>query len=104
MSRLAERLVELRGKEAQGLFAARLGLKQAVYCHYEKGRREHSLDTLVHMALMLHRTTDYLLGLSDSPADPGRVIQAGDNATVAVAIGNDIRQTLTAPKRRGAKK
>ena len=77
MSRLAERLLELRGEEAQGVFAARLGLKQAVYCHYEKGRREPSLDTLIHMALVLHRTTDYLLGLSDIPHEHSVSITSG---------------------------
>ena len=86
MSRLAERLLELRGDEAQGVFAARLGLKQAVYCHYEKGRREPSLDTLIHMALVLHRTTDYLLGLSEEPAADVPSVQAGGNSQVA--IGN----------------
>lgn len=85
------------------MFAARLGLKQAVYCHYEKGRREPSLDTLVHMALVLHRTADYLLGLSDEPAEPVPAIHAGDNAAVAVAIGNNIKQTVGPTNRRGAK-
>ena len=66
MSRIAERLLELRGDEAQGAFAARLGLKQAVYCHYEKARREPSLDILINMALRLGVTTDYLLGITDT--------------------------------------
>lgn len=76
------------------MFAARLGLKQAVYCHYEKGRREPSLDTLMHMALVLHRTTDYLLGLTDEPTAPAPTVRTGDNSAVAVAIGNNIKQTV----------
>ena len=102
MSKLAERLIELRGGEAQGVFAARLGLKQAVYCHYEKGRREPSLDVLMHMATVLGTTTDYLLGLSD--AQPVRVanVRAGDNAQIA--IGTGIRQVRgrTLPRQRSS--
>lgn len=97
MSALAERLLELRGDEAQGVFAARLGLKQAVYCHYEKGRREPSLDTLIHMALVLHKTTDYLLGISDEPSPTPPNVRAGSNAQIA--IGNNIRQTVNLPSK-----
>ena len=68
MSKLAEKLKELRGEEAQGIFAARLGLKQAVYCHYEKGRREPSLDQLAHIAMVLQTTTDALLGIDQPPS------------------------------------
>ena len=68
MSKLAEKLKELRGEEAQGVFAARLGLKQAVYCHYEKGRREPSLDQLAHIAMALQTTTDALLGIDRPPS------------------------------------
>ena len=64
---LADRLRGLRGTESQTAFAARFGLKQAIYSHYETGRKKPSLEVLVEMAKTLGATTDYLLGLSDDP-------------------------------------
>lgn len=64
---LADRLRGLRGTESQTAFAARFGLKQAIYSHYETGRKKPSLEVLVEMAKTLGATTDYLLGLSDEP-------------------------------------
>ena len=84
MSRLSERLKELRGAEAQGSFAARLGLKQAVYCHYEKGRREPSLDQLVHIATVLHTTPNDLLGVSPSSSS---IMVKGNGNAVAQGSG-----------------
>lgn len=69
----------LRGSEAQGAFSARLGLKQAVYCHYEKGRREPSLDILLHIADTFNVSTDWLLGRTDTmDAEPAKT--SGDSA------------------------
>jgi len=65
MLKLADRLRGLRGTESQTAFAARFGLKQAIYSHYETGRKKPSLEVLMEMAIALHTTTDYLLGLSD---------------------------------------
>ena len=70
MLKLADRLRGLRGTENQTAFAARLGLKQAIYSHYETGRKKPSLEVLANIALTLHTTTDYLLGLSDEPYTP----------------------------------
>ena len=67
MLKLADRLRGLRGTESQTAFAARFGLKQAIYSHYETGRKKPSLEVLVDMAMKLGATTDYLLGLSDEP-------------------------------------
>lgn len=64
---LADRLRGLRGTENQTAFAARFGLKQAIYSHYETGRKKPSLEVLVMMARVLGVSTDYLLGLSDEP-------------------------------------
>lgn len=85
MSCLSERLVALRGNEAQGVFAARLGLKQAVYCHYEKGRREPSLDQLVHIAQVLGTTPNDLLGVSSSSVDERERVGAESRGSGAVA-------------------
>lgn len=82
MSEIAERLKKLRGSEAQGVFAARLGLKQAVYCHYEKGRREPSLDTLVNIALRLGCSTDWLLGVPGASGPSAPPLTTGDGSPV----------------------
>lgn len=109
MLKLADRLRGLRGTESQTAFAARFGLKQAIYSHYETGRKKPSLEVLMEMALALHTTTDYLLGLSDTPpslrdsAPPRETkIRTGDNSPVA--IGNNITQTIGTSKKRTAKK
>lgn len=98
MLKLADRLRGLRGTESQTAFAERFGLKQAIYSHYETGRKKPSLEVLVDMAVKLGATTDYLLGLSDEPprkAAPS--IKTGDNSPVA--IGNNITQTINSAKR-----
>jgi len=72
MSLFSQRLKELRGDANQTSFAETLGLKQAVYSHYETNRREPDLNTLCRIARILGVSTDYLLGLSNAgaPAQP----------------------------------
>ena len=93
MSCLSERLVALRGNEAQGVFAARLGLKQAVYCHYEKGRREPSLDQLVHIAQVLGTTPNDLLGVSSSSVDERESVGAESRGSGAVMPASGCRDS-----------
>ena len=103
MLKLADRLRGLRGTESQTAFAARFGLKQAIYSHYETGRKKPSLEVLVDMAVKLGATTDYLLGLSDTPPSVSMpTVQAGDNS--AVAIGNNITQNINQPQKKGKHK
>ena len=109
MSILGDRLRELRGEEAQGLFAARLGLKQAVYCHYEKGRREPSLDQLVNIAATLHITTDELLGLERpqstySVTGSGNVVAQGAGAKVQIGAAGELPQCSKCPHRKKLEK
>ena len=110
MLMLADRLRGLRGVESQTAFAARFGLKQAIYSHYETGRKKPSLEVLVDMAQKLGATTDYLLGLSDVPplrvsASP-REIKTGDNSPVAIVKGdhNKILQTINQPSKKRTRK
>ena len=100
MIELADRLRGLRGTENQTAFAARFGLKQAIYSHYETGRKRPSLEVLVDMAIKLGTTTDYLLGLSDKPylrasAPPRETNIHNNSAPVVVGDGN----TVIAPPR-----
>lgn len=47
--------------------ALKLGVSQALLSHYEKGIRECGLDFLTKAAAVFNCSTDYLLGLTDSP-------------------------------------
>lgn len=48
--------------------AANLGISQALLSHYEKGIRECGLDFLIKASEVFNCTTDYLLGISGTPA------------------------------------
>ena len=80
----------MRGNTPQGVFADKLGLKQAKYSHYENKRREPSLDELCRIARALNTTPDVLLGFAP-----------GDNSVVAIVTGNGnrISQTVTSKKK-----
>lgn len=81
----------MRGGTPQGVFAERLGIKQAKYSHYENHRREPSLDELCRIARALDTTPNVLLGFEPPPsATPS--IKTGDNSPVA--IGNNITQNV----------
>ena len=89
MDPFADRLRGLRGLQNQTDFAARLGLKQAIYSHYETGRKAPSIEVLVRIAQKLGESTDYLLGLTDRPqsittASAGPAVQIGGS----VGVGN----------------
>ena len=79
MDTIANRLRVLRGSEAQGSFAAKIGLKQAIYCHYEKGRNEPSLKVLVRIADTFGVSTDWLLGRTND-MDVTRAMPSGVSA------------------------
>ena len=67
----------MRGGTPQGVFAERLGIKQAKYSHYENHRREPSLDELCRIARALDTTPNVLLGFEPPPsATPS--IKTGD--------------------------
>lgn len=70
MKGFVERLLELR--RAVGLtqkqVADELGIHSVTYLHYEKDQREPPLDTVVRIAAFYDVTTDYLLGVEQSPS------------------------------------
>lgn len=70
MKGFGERLLELR--RAVGLtqkqVADELGIHSVTYLHYEKDQREPSLDTVVRIAAFYDVTTDYLLGVEQTPS------------------------------------
>jgi repressor LexA len=66
---LGKRLIYLRGNLTQDRVANALGISRARYSHYETGRSEPDTDTLKKMADFFNASTDYLLGISDSPCN-----------------------------------
>ena len=90
----------MRGETPQGVFAERLGIKQAKYSHYENHRREPSLDELCRIARALDTTPNVLLGF-EPPPSAAPSIKTGDNSPVA--IGNNITQTINTKKRKAKK-
>jgi len=71
-------LALLRKKKglSQKQVANDLGISQALLSHYEKGIRECGLSFLVKTAEYFEVSTDYLLGLTDNPANLSSVESA----------------------------
>lgn len=69
MIKFAERLRFLRkerGIERKEL-ANTVGLTVRAYQYYEEGKREPNLENLVALAKYFQVSTDYLLGVTDTP-------------------------------------
>jgi len=64
-----ERLKSLREKEkmTQSEIAKELGISQNTYSQYETGVRQPSLEILAKLAEFYFVSTDYILGLTDTP-------------------------------------
>lgn len=60
--RIAQNLTQERLAEHAGISASFLG-------HIERGTRKMSLETLIHLSMSLHCTTDALLGIRQVDAD-----------------------------------
>lgn len=58
----AKRLQELRGKRTQDEIAEAIGVSRATYSHYETGRSEPAIATLVKIAELFDVSLDDLLG------------------------------------------
>ncbi|MBR4653474.1 MAG: helix-turn-helix transcriptional regulator [Kiritimatiellae bacterium] len=78
-----------RGNTPQGVFAEQLGLKQAVYSHYENRRREPTLDELCRIARVLGITPNDLLGFSSASSAPSAGdVTHGANSPIIKVNGN----------------
>ena len=62
MNGLSERMKIARGDIPQQKMADLLGIKQSAYGHYETGRSEPSLGTLLKFVEITGRSLDYMLG------------------------------------------
>jgi len=57
--------IRMRRNLTQADVANALGVSSVVYCRYETGARQPSIDMLVQMAEIFDVTVDYLLGRQD---------------------------------------
>ena len=62
MSTLSARLRELRGTKTQAEFAKEIGVSIGSYGHYETGRREPDIATLLQIVEKTGASADYLIG------------------------------------------
>ena len=69
MSTFSERLQQVRQEQgfSRKEIADILEITPRAYQYYEEGKREPSYDKLVILAQQLNTSSDYLLGLSDTP-------------------------------------
>ena len=69
MSIFSVRLQEIREKRgfSRKEIADILEITPRAYQYYEEGKRDPSYDKLVILAQQLNTSSDYLLGLSDTP-------------------------------------
>ena len=52
---------------SQQYVAEYLSMKQPQYSRYERGLRDIPTDVLIRLAKLYHTSTDYILGLTNSP-------------------------------------
>ena len=71
-------------------------VSQPAWNMWEVGKRLPKIELLVAICDLLDTTPNVLLGFEPPPSVPS--IKTGDNSPVA--IGNNITQTVTAPKKR----
>ncbi|MGI6298798.1 MAG: helix-turn-helix domain-containing protein [Saccharofermentanales bacterium] len=73
---LPQRLKQLRLENdlTQEGLAKHLPINRGTYAHYELGKRQPDLETLVRIAVFYNVSTDYLLGLTDLPVSAQTLI------------------------------
>lgn len=69
MSQFPERLKYMRNQMSltQKDIAIKLNIQRVTYSHYETGRSQPSIDTLIILANIFNCSIDYLVGISDNP-------------------------------------
>lgn len=88
------RLLRQHLKLTQKKVAEKLNLNNVTYAHYELSKREPDHETLIKIANFFNVTTDYLLGLSNSPhKTPLNTIKAlGSAQNIEQSHNQDILQ------------
>lgn len=69
MSQFPDRLKSMRKKLSltQKEMANKLNIQRVTYSHYETGRSQPSIDTLIILSQILDCSIDYLVGISENP-------------------------------------
>lgn len=69
MSQFPERLKSMRKSLylTQKEIANKLNIQRVTYSHYETGRSQPSIDTLILLSKIFNCSIDYLVGNSDNP-------------------------------------
>lgn len=69
MSHFSNRLKTLRKQSrlTQKEMAIKLNIQRVTYSHYETGRSQPSIDTLIILATIFDCSIDYLVGISENP-------------------------------------
>lgn len=69
MSEFPNRLKKMRKNVSltQKEIAIKLNIQRVTYSHYETGRSQPSIDTLVLLSCILNCSIDYLVGISEKP-------------------------------------
>lgn len=69
MSQFADRLKQLRKQSGltQKEMANKLNIQRVTYSHYETGRSQPSIDTLIILSSIFVCSIDYLVGISENP-------------------------------------
>ena len=72
-----KRLRDLREDNdlTQAQIAELLNIQQTVYSRYERGVQNIPLEHLIFLAKYYHTTTDYILNLTDNPAQTSQNIK-----------------------------
>lgn len=65
MSKLSDKLKELRGETSQAEMARQLGIQRSQWIRYENGKNVPSADMLSHICHIHACSADWLLGLTD---------------------------------------
>jgi transcriptional regulator with XRE-family HTH domain len=69
MQEFSERLKKMRKANSftQRDIANKLNIQRVTYSHYETGRSQPSIDTLIILSGIFNCSIDYLVGVSDNP-------------------------------------
>lgn len=80
-----------------------LGITNPALSQWEQGKREPKFDMLLELCNLFDTSPNELLGFTPSKQS-APTVHTGDNSSVAVAIGNNIKQTISRPMKRRATK
>ena len=94
MSKIGDRMRELRGASSLREMAEAIGIKYSAWARYESGDVLPGAEIIEKICRVHACSADWLLGLRDSATLRGTNIKASANS--AVAVGTNARATVSA--------